>query len=203
MELGGADYLHIDVMDGHFVPNLTIGPPVVRSLRSLTRLPLDVHLMITNPEDFVPAFADAGADIITVHAEAIPHLPRAIAAIRHAGASPGVAISPGTPVAAVSEVLDDVDVVLVLTVDPGFGGQTLIRRVLSKIAQARRMLDDLGCKAELEVDGGINRSTARHVVDRGASVLVAGSAVFHHEDGVARAVAGLREAALTRAPRSG
>jgi ribulose-phosphate 3-epimerase len=195
-EAAGADYIHVDVMDGHFVPNITAGPPIVRSLRRITHLPLDVHLMISDPIRYLPAFADAGADGLTIHVEAMPHLHCALQQIRDLGLRPGVTLNPATPAAAISEVLDDVDLVLVMTVNPGFGGQAFIERMLHKIGQVREMLDSVGSDAELEVDGGIGPQTAERVVAAGASVLVAGTAVFGASEGVAVAIEAIREAAL-------
>ena len=189
---GGADYIHVDIMDGHFVPNLTIGPPVVQAIRPWTDLPLDVHMMITEPGRFVDRFAEAGADIITVHAEACPDLHKIVHQIKEAGARAGVAISPATPVAAVEEVLPDLDQVLVMTVNPGFGGQAFIEAVVEKIGRVRAMLDDRGLSADLEVDGGIDATTAKTAVQAGARVLVAGSAVFSPDVSVADAIARIR-----------
>jgi ribulose-phosphate 3-epimerase len=194
-EAAGADYIHVDVMDGHFVPNITIGPPVVKSLRRVTNLPLDVHLMIADPMSYVPAFADAGADVLTIHVESTLHVHRAVQQIRAAGVRPGVSLNPATPAVAVSEILNDVDMVLVLTVNPGFGGQPLIEHTLHKITQLLEMLEGTGNPAELEVDGGINAQTAERVVAAGANVLVAGTAVFGASDGVSAGIAALREAA--------
>jgi len=193
-EAAGADYVHVDVMDGHFVPNISIGPPVVRSVRSVTRLPLDVHLMISDPARFVPAFADAGADGLTVHVEATPHLHRVLQQIRDRGLRAGVSLNPATPVMGISEVLNDVDLVLVMTVDPGFGGQSFNARMLRKIARVREMLEGAESEAELEVDGGIDPHTAEQAVAAGATVLVAGTAVFGAPEGVGAAIAAIREA---------
>ena len=193
-EDAGADYIHVDVMDGHFVPNITIGPPVVQALRRVTELPLDVHLMISHPGDYIPAFADAGADGLTVHVEATPHLHRVVQQILELGVRPGVSLNPATPASAISEIVADVGLVLVMTVNPGFGGQAFIESTLPKIAQVRRMLDQAGSSAELEVDGGIDPRTAGYVVARGATVLVAGSAVFAAEMSVQQAVSAIREA---------
>ena len=189
---GGADYIHVDVMDGHFVPNITIGPLVVQAIRPWTRLPLDVHLMITGPELFIPQFVEAGTDILTVHAEACPHLHRVVQQIKEAGAKAGVAINPATPVSAIEEVLPDLDQVLVMTVNPGFGGQAFIPGTVEKIRQVRSMLDQRGLPAELEVDGGIGAATADTVVRAGARVLVAGSAVYNPDSTVAEAIARIR-----------
>ncbi len=194
-EAAGADYIHVDVMDGHFVPNITAGPPIVRSLRRVTHLPLDVHLMISDPLRYVSAFADAGADVLTVHVESTPHLHHALQRIRDLGLRPGVTLNPATPAVAIGEVLDDVDLVLVMTVNPGFGGQAFIERTLRKIGQVREMLDRAGSEAELEVDGGIGPQTAERVVAAGATVLVSGTAVFGATEGVAAAIGAIREAA--------
>jgi ribulose-phosphate 3-epimerase len=201
-EAAGADYIHVDVMDGHFVPNITAGPPIVRSLRRATKLPLDVHLMISDPMRYVPAFADAGADVLTVHVEGNPHLHRVLQQIRDLGVRPGVTLNPATPAAAIGEVLNDVDLVLVMTVNPGFGGQTFIEGTLHKIELVREMLDDAGSGAELEVDGGIGPQTAERVVAAGATVLVAGTAIFGAQEGVAAAIEAIREAAR-RGQRAG
>ena len=194
-EAAGADYIHVDVMDGHFVPNISIGPPVVRSVRRVTELPLDVHLMISDPMRYVPAFAEAGADGLTVHIEATPHAHRVLQQIRSLGVRPGISLNPATPANAISEILEDVDLVLVMTVDPGFGGQAFNERMPRKIAQVREMLDRAGSGAELEVDGGIGRDTAGRVVAAGATVLVVGTAVFGAPEGVAAAITAIREAA--------
>jgi ribulose-phosphate 3-epimerase len=193
-EAADADYIHVDVMDGHFVPNITVGPPVVRSLRRVTNLPLDVHLMISDPMHYVPAFAEAGADGLTVHAEATPHLHRVLQQIRNLGVRPGISLNPATPATAISEILNDVALVLVMTVNPGFGGQAFIEHTLHKIARVREMLDSAGSDAELEVDGGIEPRTTEQVVAAGATVLVAGTAVFGTPEGVAVAIEAIREA---------
>ena len=174
----GADYIHIDVMDGHFVPNITIGPAVVAALRPHSELPFDVHLMIAPVDAFVPAFADAGADIITVHPEAGVHLHRTVQLIKSLGKKAGVALNPATPVAALEPVLGDVDLVLVMSVNPGYGGQAFIASTIPKIAALRQMIDASGRTIDLQVDGGVNVETASQVIAAGADVLVAGSASF-------------------------
>ncbi len=174
----GADYIHVDVMDGHFVPNITIGPEAVRALRPESALPFDVHLMIAPADAFVPRFADAGADIITVHAEAGPHLHRSLQLIKSLGRKAGVSLNPGTPAGAIDHVLDDVDLILVMTVNPGFGGQSFIRGQLDKVRELRARIDAIGRPIDLEVDGGINQATAKLAVEAGADVLVAGTATF-------------------------
>jgi len=174
----GADYIHVDVMDGHFVPNLTIGPVVVKALRPHSALPFDVHLMIAPVDPYIPDFAKAGADIITVHAEAGPHLHRSLQLVKHQGKKAGVSLNPATPISAIEHVWDDIDLVLVMSVNPGFGGQSFISSQLEKIAELRRRIDRTGRPIELEVDGGINAETAPQVVAAGADVLVAGTATF-------------------------
>ena len=174
----GADWIHVDVMDGHFVPNITIGPDVVKAIRSATSLPFDVHLMIAPVDPYVPAFADAGADIITAHAEAGPHLHRTIQLIKSLGKKAGISLNPSTPVAVINHVLDDIDLVLVMTVNPGFGGQSFLSGQLDKIRTLRQMIDASGRPVDLEVDGGINEQTARQAIDAGADVLVAGTSTF-------------------------
>jgi ribulose-phosphate 3-epimerase len=191
VERGGADLLHVDVMDGHFVPNLTVGPPIVESLKKVTKLPLDVHLMITNADAFIPEFADAGADYLTVHVEACPHLHRTIQSIKERGVKAGVTLNPATPLNSLEEILPDVDLVLIMSVNPGFGGQKFIPSVLNKVTAARAMLDRIGSSALLEVDGGIKIDNAARVVAGGATVLVAGSAVFSSRD-YAATIAALR-----------
>jgi ribulose-phosphate 3-epimerase len=191
----GADYIHVDVMDGHFVPNISIGAPVVAAIRPVTSLPLDVHLMIEYPERYISEFVQAGADIITVHVEASPHLRKTIRLIKELGAKAGVSLNPPTPVSAVEDFLPHVDLVLVMSVNPGFGGQSFIPETLPKIAKVRKMLDDRGLSAELEVDGGINEDNAPDVVKAGANVLVAGNSIFRAKEGIRRAMRRLREAA--------
>ena len=183
VEQAGADYVHVDIMDGHFVPNLTIGPDVVRALRPHSKLPFDVHLMISPVDPFVPMFAEAGADIITVHPEAGAHLHRTLQLIKSLGKKAGVSLNPATPVEAVDPVLDELDLVLVMSVNPGFGGQKFIRAALGKIAALRRRIDALGRSVDLEVDGGINFETAPEAVAAGADVLVAGTATFQGGSG--------------------
>ncbi|GIO40747.1 ribulose-phosphate 3-epimerase [Paenibacillus apis] len=182
VESGGADWLHVDVMDGHFVPNLTFGPLVMGAIAPLTQLPLDVHLMIERPEQYIPAFAAAGAHVITVHAEACVHLHRVLHLIKEQGAKAGVAINPATPVSAIREVLEDVDLVLVMTVNPGFGGQAFIPATLRKIRELDELRTQRGYNYRIEVDGGIAAPTAPLVVEAGADVLVAGNAVFGRSD---------------------
>jgi len=191
-EAGGADWIHVDVMDGHFVPNITIGPLVVRALRPVTRLPLDVHLMIEHPERYIEDFAEAGADRITVHVETCPHLHRTIQQIRELGGKPGVTLNPGTPLSTLEEILPDVDLVLIMSVSPGFGGQNYIPGSTAKIARLRRVLDNIGSNAEIEVDGGIHAHNIAEVVGAGATVLVAGSAVFNAKAPVAENIQRLR-----------
>jgi ribulose-phosphate 3-epimerase len=174
----GADYIHVDVMDGHFVPNITIGAPVVASIRSCTDLPLDVHLMIEKPENYVTQFADAGADIITVHIEVDCHIHRLIKIIKETGAKAGISLNPATPLGSLDEILPFLDLVLVMTVNPGFGGQTFIEEMVDKITRLRSVLDSRHIEAELEVDGGITAAIAPRVVKAGADVLVAGAAIF-------------------------
>ncbi len=188
----GADYIHVDVMDGHYVPNLTFGPLLVDALRAKTDIPLDVHLMIESPSDSIDAFANAGASILTVHVEACTHLHRVIHQIKEAGVRAGVALNPGTPISAIEEVLPDVDLVLAMTVNPGFPAQSFIPSVVPKVRKLRALLDELDLEAELEVDGGINTSTVAQVVDAGARVLVAGSAIYNARESVADAMARLR-----------
>jgi ribulose-phosphate 3-epimerase len=190
----GADYIHVDVMDGHFVPNITIGAQVVAAIRPVTSLPLDVHLMIEHPERYISEFVHAGADIITVHVEASPHLQSAIELIKKLGARAGVSLNPPTPIGAVEEFLHHVDLVLVMSVNPGFGGQPFIPETLPRIEKMRQILDARGLSAELEVDGGINADNAPDIVKAGANVLVAGNSIFRAEDGISGAMRRLREA---------
>lgn len=185
---GGADSIHLDMMDGHFVPNLTFGPPVIQMLRKQTDAAFDVHMMVENPERYIPALAEARANLITVHVEAARHLHRVVHQIKDTGILAGVALNPATPVTAVEEILPDLDLVLVMSVNPGFGGQSFIETSVEKIEQVRRMLDERGLSAELQVDGGIGPDTAERVVRAGARMLVAGSAVFGSPHGVAGAI---------------
>lgn len=194
-ERAGIDRLHIDVMDGQFVPNISIGPVVIRSLRRVTKLPLETHLMITQPERYLQDFADAGSDSLLVHVEDAPNLHRTVQRIRALGKSPGVVLNPATPATTLEEILPDVDLVLVMTVNPGFGGQQFIASTLPKIERVRRMIDAVKPGCELEVDGGIDATTAPRVVAAGARVLVAGSAVFEAPDGITAALGRLRASA--------
>jgi len=190
----GADYIHVDVMDGHFVPNITIGAPVVASLRSRTDLPLDIHLMIEQPEAHIKQFADAGANIITVHVEAATHLHRLVESIKDRGVKAGVALNPATHLNSLDEVLPLLDLVLVMTVNPGFGGQTFIDSMKDKIVRLRRILDERKARAELEVDGGITELLAPEVAKAGADIIVAGAAIFNSKLGAAAALKEMRKA---------
>jgi ribulose-phosphate 3-epimerase len=194
VEAAGADWIHVDVMDGRFVPNITIGPLVVEAIRKATKLPVDAHLMIVEPERYVEAFAKAGADLVCVHAEVSPHLHRTLQAIRAAGARPAVALDPSTPLEAVEWVLGDLDMVLLMSVNPGFGGQSYIPAVTEKVRRLRRMADERGLALEIQVDGGIKPSTVAAVAAAGANVLVAGTAVFGAAD-YRSAIRDLRETA--------
>lgn len=194
-QAGGADSIHVDVMDGRFVPNITMGPLVVAAARRATSLPLDVHLMIVEPERHIPAFIEAGADSISVHVETCPHLHRVVQQIRELGAKPAVVLNPHTPAVLIGEILPEVDMVLVMTVNPGFGGQQFIPLTLHKIRQIRAMITGLGRSIDVQVDGGIDQQTAPLVVAHGANVLVAGTSIFGAAAGIREAIAGLRAAA--------
>jgi ribulose-phosphate 3-epimerase len=198
-ERGGADLIHVDVMDGHFVPNITIGPPVVTSLKRIAKVPLDVHLMIEEPDRYLEAFAEAGASMLSVHVEVLPHLHRTVHAIQALGVKAGVVINPATPVASLSEIAGDVDYVLVMSVNPGFGGQTFIARSESKVRDVRALLARAGNAAPVEIDGGIDQRNVGRVVAAGASIIVAGSAIFHTAD-PERATRELKAAALGATP---
>ena len=193
VERGGADLLHVDVMDGHFVPNLTVGPPIVESLKKVTKLPLDCHLMMTNADAFIDEFASAGADYLTVHVEACPHLHRTVQAIKERGVKAGVTLNPATSLHTIEEILPEVDLVLIMSVNPGFGGQKFITSCLQKIVRTRQMIDRAGSRALLEVDGGVKVDNAAQILAAGADVLVAGSAIFTSRD-YAATIAALRAA---------
>ncbi len=182
LDEGGADYIHIDIMDGHFVPNLTFGPLVVRAIRGRTKLPFDVHLMMTNPMDYIDEFVDAGADIITVHAEVLPHLHRAIQQIKQKGVKAAVSLNPSTPLSVLDYVLEDLDMVLLMTVNPGFGGQEFIPAMIDKIKELRKKIDALNLDVDIQVDGGLSLDNIREVAQVGANIFVAGSAVFSAPD---------------------
>ena len=199
VESGGADWIHVDVMDGHFVPNITIGPIITAGARKATDLPLDVHLMIEQPDRYLEAFVDAGADWLTVHAEACTHLHRTVQRIRELGARAGVAINPATPLVSLTDVVPYIDLLLVMSVNPGFGGQSYISASTTKGRDARTLLDEIGSTAELEVDGGVDAGNVGELQAAGASVVVAGSAVYGHVDGAAAGVRLIRDA-LGRKP---
>ncbi len=201
VERGGADWIHVDVMDGHFVPNLTVGPLIVEALRKVTKLPLDVHLMITNPDAYLGAFAEAGADYLTVHVETCPHLHRTLQAIKERGVKAGVTLNPATSVTTLEEVVADADLILVMTVNPGFGGQRFIPNTLDKIAKVRALIDRGGSHALLEVDGGVKVDNAGQIVEAGADVLVSGSAIFSGSD-YATTIKAMRDAGLAVAGRT-
>lgn len=197
-EAAGADLHHVDIMDGHFVPNITFGPDIVRAIRSVTTLPLDVHLMISDPDRYIQPFAEAGANTISVHYETCAHLQRTLSTIRTLGCRTGVAINPHTPVAMIADIIDDIDVILVMTVNPGFGGQTFIPSMISKIERARQLVDSSGKDIDIEVDGGVNTETAASIVSAGATILVAGTALFKSPTGMKAAVDALRASATKR-----
>ena len=197
-ERGGADLLHLDIMDGHFVPNFTMGPPVVKAVHRVAKVPLDVHLMIEEPDRYIEAFVEAGASMISVHVEVLPHLHRTIQFIKGFKVRAGVALNPATPVSSLEEIAADVDHVLVMSVNPGFGGQTFIPRTESKIRAVRHLLDRVGSRAPIEVDGGVDTSNAARIVAAGANILVAGTTIFGSAD-AERATRALREAAVTPA----
>lgn len=182
VEKGGADYIHIDVMDGHFVPNITIGPDVVKSLRKVTELTFDVHLMIENPDDYIEDFYNAGSDIITVHQEAAMHLHRTVQKIKSFGLKAGVSINPATPVSLLKDILRDVDMVLIMSVNPGFGGQSLIKNVKHKFEELKQMIEEQGLNIDIEIDGGVTADNLEEVLSWGANVIVAGSAIYRAKD---------------------
>jgi ribulose-phosphate 3-epimerase len=191
---GGADWIHVDVMDGRFVPNITFGSNVVKAVRRMTDLPIDVHLMIVEPEKHLQAFADAGTNHITVHYETCPHIHRTLQSIREIGMSPGIVINPGTPIDSLYELIESVEKVLIMTVNPGFGGQSFIETMYDKIRRTKLLLDRKGSKAVIQVDGGINSKTIKACYDAGARNFIAGSAIFKHENGIAAGIAALRNA---------
>jgi len=201
-EQGGADLIHIDVMDGHFVPNITIGPPVVRAIKRVTSLPLDVHLMIADPARYLTTFAEAGADFLSVHVEATPHLHKTLTEIKELGLKAGVALNPSTPASVLNEIATEVDFVLVMSVNPGFGGQKFIPRTLTKIDTIQGILENAKNAASIEVDGGLNQSNVRDVVAAGADMLVAGSAIFGSPD-PSQAIETLRMAGNSERPPTG
>ncbi|MEK3978124.1 ribulose-phosphate 3-epimerase [Psychrobacillus sp. FSL K6-2836] len=200
VEKAGAELIHIDVMDGHFVPNITMGPIVVEALRPLTKLPLDVHLMIENADQYIESFAKAGADYLTVHVEACPHLHRTIQLIRSFGVKPGVVLNPHTPIETIQHVLEDIDMVLFMTVNPGFGGQKFIHSVVPKVKQLSNIIKERNLSIEIEIDGGINEETIKPCVEAGATILVAGSAIYNAPD-KAKALQAIKEAGLSVVPK--
>lgn len=195
-EDGGADLIHFDVMDGRFVPNITMGPFILEAVKQATNLPVDAHLMIVEPERYIQDFANAGADVISVHVEASPHLHRTLQTIREAGCRPGVALNPHTPASSIKEVIHLLDVINVMTVNPGFGGQKFLTEMMSKIADLRAMAGTAQRSIDIEVDGGINAETAESAAQSGANVLIGGTAVFRHPDGVAAGIKAMRDAVL-------
>ena len=178
LEKAGADLIHIDVMDGHFVPNITMGPPIIKMIRKCTKLPFDVHLMISPVEKYIKAFADAGSDIITIHPEATDNLKRAVGAIKSLGKKAGISLNPKTPISALMDVVNDIDLILVMSVNPGFAGQSFMSEVLPKVTELRKMINDKKLKIDIEIDGGINFETAPHAVKAGANILVSGTTIF-------------------------
>lgn len=182
VEIGGADLIHCDVMDGHFVPNITIGPLVIEATKRSTKLPVDVHLMITSPDDIIPAFTKAGANYITVHQEAVPHLHRTIQLIKSLGCKAGVALNPATPISSLTNILEDVDLVLVMSVNPGFGGQSFIESSLTKIEELKNLRAKFKYSYQIEIDGGVNKSTIQKIKEAGCDIFVAGSSIFHAEN---------------------
>jgi ribulose-phosphate 3-epimerase len=191
-EQAGADWIHIDVMDGHFVPNLTMGPSIVKACQDTTSLPLDVHLMVEEPENLLPDFAQAGADVLTVHIETCPHIHRTLQSIRELGCMAGITLNPGTPAGSIEEVLPFVDLVLIMTVNPGYSGQTFIPEMVPKITWVRNVLDEVNPEAKIEVDGGLNAQTTPEAVEAGTEIFVAGSAVFGHPEGIQAGIASIR-----------
>ncbi len=191
---GGADWIHVDVMDGSFVPNITFGPNMVRTVRKVTDLPIDVHLMIVNPERHIKAFADAGADHITVHYETCPHIQRTLTSMREMGVTPQIVINPGTPIDTLRELTHDFAMVLLMTVNPGFGGQSFIPGMLDKIRRTKALLDETGSTAQIQVDGGIDQNTIKACYQAGARVFIAGSAIFNHAEGIGPGIKALRNA---------
>lgn len=202
VEAGGADLLHIDVMDGHFVPNLTVGPSIVEALRKVTKLPFDVHLMMTNPDSFIKEFAEAGANYLTVHVETCPHLHRTVQAIKEQGVKAGVTLNPATSLSSVEEIIPDADLLLVMSVNPGFGGQHFIASVLEKISRARQLIDRTGSRAALEVDGGVKVENAARIIQAGADILVSGSAIFSSSD-YGATIKAMRQAVRKAMPGAG
>jgi len=195
-EKAGADYIHVDVMDGHFVPNLTIGPLVVKAIKECTNLPLDVHLMIDNPELFLDDFVNAGSDLLAVHVEACPHLHRLIQNIRSYDIKAGVALNPATPLYCLDDIVSEIDFVVIMSVNPGFGGQKFIPQAIDKVRNLRRMIDARELSVDIELDGGVTEENAAEVAEAGASILVAGSAVFCNKEGITTAIKRIKEQAL-------